>query len=262
MCKEICIGTDKFCCVVVVLIALAIIMGAYVVSRDCFKCRGFWIGLIIALLGVICAICCLVCCKCSAKYISSKNAVIVPNGNESEFAKHKNLKFVYFSKEDATLEPRQFLGCDKVEHILLPSKLKTIPDYAFACCSSLKKLEIPETVETIEEYAFLGCSTLEEIRIPAKKIGKYAFADCTKLKEIKLQKNFKIDEKAFYGCDALNLIRFEYDKENFDKNILKDYEKWGISGETKIAFSGSGDKTETITQFLERLEKEPESGTK
>ena len=50
-----------------------------------------------------------------------------------------------------------FKGCDKLEEIVMPKKLKKIDSEAFQGCSSLTKLTLPDSVMSIGKGAFCGC---------------------------------------------------------------------------------------------------------
>ena len=56
-----------------------------------------------------------------------------------------------------------FKGCDKLEEIVMPKKLKKIDSEAFQGCSSLTKLTLPDSVMSIGDYAFAYCSDLSKI---------------------------------------------------------------------------------------------------
>lgn len=48
-----------------------------------------------------------------------------------------------------------FKGCDKLEEIVMPKKLKKIDSEAFQGCSSLTKLTLPDSVARIDGLAFV-----------------------------------------------------------------------------------------------------------
>jgi hypothetical protein len=61
-----------------------------------------------------------------------------------------------------------FKGCDKLEEIVMPKKLKKIDSEAFQGCSSLTKLTLPDSVMSIGDFAFRGCTGLVKITSLAK----------------------------------------------------------------------------------------------
>ena len=82
-----------------------------------------------------------------------------------------------------------FKGCDKLEEIVMPKKLKKIDSEAFQGCSSLTKLTLPDSVARIDGLAFCGCSGLTELTLPnsVKSIGDGAFAYCSGLEKITVE---------------------------------------------------------------------------
>ena len=82
-----------------------------------------------------------------------------------------------------------FKGCDKLEEIVMPKKLKKIDSEAFQGCSSLTKLTLPDSVMSIRDEAFRGCSGLTELTLPnsVASIGDGAFADCSGLEKITVE---------------------------------------------------------------------------
>ena len=99
-----------------------------------------------------------------------------------------------------------FKGCDKLEEIVMPKKLKKIDSEAFQGCSSLTKLTLPDSVMSIRDEAFRGCSGLTELTLPnsVASIGDSAFAYCSGLTELTLPNSItSIGYSAFYGCSGL-----------------------------------------------------------
>lgn len=65
-----------------------------------------------------------------------------------------------------------------VERILLPSRLKSIPEETFRDCTSLSYVGFGDCLEEIEDNAFRGCVSLKALSLPGDiaKIGHDAFA--------------------------------------------------------------------------------------
>ena len=110
-----------------------------------------------------------------------------------------------------------------LEHIRLPSGLKTIGNWTFSCAFSLQEIVIPESVTRIGEGAFGACEQLRRVTIHSKalksiepqtfegtgieritipegvtRIGEWAFESCNALKEISLPSTLRtIGERAF-----------------------------------------------------------------
>lgn len=97
-----------------------------------------------------------------------------------------NVKTVIFLNEN---EMPSFAGCEVLENVKLPSKLKVLEpkDFfskgVFCRCSNLKNVIMPDTLETIGNSTFEDCTSLETLTIPSSvtSIGNNAFKDCPKL---------------------------------------------------------------------------------
>ena len=75
------------------------------------------------------------------------------------------LKDKYYEIDERVEEicKEAFKGCDKLEEIVMPKKLKKIDSEAFQGCSSLTKLTLPDSVARIDGLAFSNCSDLSKI---------------------------------------------------------------------------------------------------
>ena len=118
------------------------------------------------------------------------------------------LKDKYYEIDERVEEicKEAFKGCDKLEEIVMPKKLKKIDSEAFQGCSSLTKLTLPDSVMSIGKGAFCGCSGLTELTLPnsVKSIGDGAFADCSGLTELTLSNSLvSIGGNAFRWCSEL-----------------------------------------------------------
>ena len=73
-------------------------------------------------------------------------------------------------------------------HINIPSKVTTIPIYAFYSSTSLESIALPSELKKIDGYAFYGCSALNEVNFPSNlsEIAYSAFNGCRNLKTIVL----------------------------------------------------------------------------
>ena len=118
------------------------------------------------------------------------------------------LKDKYYEIDERVEEicKEAFKGCDKLEEIVMPKKLKKIDSEAFQGCSSLTKLTLPSRVASIGRWAFYGCSGLTELTLPdtLECIEAFAFCGCSGLTELTLPNRVRIIEvSAFYGCSGL-----------------------------------------------------------
>ena len=116
------------------------------------------------------------------------------------------LKDKYYEIDERVEEicKEAFKGCDKLEEIVMPKKLKKIDSEAFQGCSSLTKLTLPDSVARIDGLAFCGCSGLTELTLPnsVKSIGDGAFADCSGLEKITVESgNSRYDSRD--NCNSI-----------------------------------------------------------
>lgn len=124
--------------------------------------------------------------------------------NSGAFANCSSLTDVKF-KACENIGSYAFYSCNALNHITLPSDLKTIDQYAFAGCSSLHSVDFPPLLESIGSYAFQSCA-LDSISLPGlTRIDEYAFQYCGNLKEVKVPSTLEsVGDKAFEGCSNLN----------------------------------------------------------
>ena len=135
------------------------------------------------------------------KLLSIQNAW---NWDDGVFANCSSLTDVKF-KACNNIGIRAFSGCYALNHITLPSDLKTIDQYAFAGCSSLHSVDFPPLLERIGSYAFQSCA-LDSISLPGlTRIDESAFQNCSNLKEVKVPSTLEsVGDNAFDGCTQLN----------------------------------------------------------
>ena len=116
------------------------------------------------------------------------------------------LKDKYYEIDERVEEicKEAFKGCDKLEEIVMPKKLKKIDSEAFQGCSSLTKLTLPDSVARIDGLAFCGCCGLTELTLPnsVKSIGDGAFTDCSGLEKITVESgNSRYDSRD--NCNSI-----------------------------------------------------------
>lgn len=81
-----------------------------------------------------------------------------------------------------------FSRCYNLKHIVIPSLITTISDYAFQYCYLLRTVCIPASTTIFARGCFSDCSALERIIMPknATTITYSMFAFCYKLSKVKL----------------------------------------------------------------------------
>jgi hypothetical protein len=119
-----------------------------------------------------------------------KRDVVVYSEDYKKLVDATALKDKYYEIDERVEEicKEAFKGCDKLEEIVMPKKLKKIDSEAFQGCSSLTKLTLPDSVMSIGKGAFCGCSGLTELTLPSRvaSIGRWAFYGCSGLSELTL----------------------------------------------------------------------------
>ena len=121
------------------------------------------------------------------------------------------LKDKYYEIDERVEEicKEAFKGCDKLEEIVMPKKLKKIDSEAFQGCTGLTKLTLPDSVMSIGNYAFYGCSGLAELTLPnsVTSIERMTFYGCSGLTELTLPDSVaSIGDGAFICCSDLSKI--------------------------------------------------------
>ena len=140
-----------------------------------------------------------------------KRDVVVYSEDYKKLVDAAALKDKYYEIDERVEEicKEAFKGCDKLEEIVMPKKLKKIDSEAFQGCSSLTKLTLPNSLTEIGKSAFSLCSGLTELTLPnsVTSIGDGAFRGCRGLTGLTLPNSVtSIGESAFYLCSGLSKI--------------------------------------------------------
>ena len=96
-----------------------------------------------------------------------------------------------------------------VKHVILPTTLKTIGDYAFSNNPLLMEINLPTDLQSIGKCAFQKCSGLTSMTIGNNVIslGKGAFQYCSGLSSVTIGNNVaSIEDSAFYSCSGLTTV--------------------------------------------------------
>ncbi len=115
------------------------------------------------------------------------------------------MRSVDLSEANSTEVPNNaFHSRHQLEHVTLPTILKSIGSQAFFACDKLQDITIPASVTSIGNAAFSGCKSLKEITIKGTpSLGEYTFARLSGLKTITVDS--KVPPKAavstFYGIE-------------------------------------------------------------
>ena len=140
-----------------------------------------------------------------------KRDVVVYSEDYKKLVDATALKDKYYEIDERVEEicKEAFKGCDKLEEIVMPKKLKKIDSEAFQGCSSLTKLTLPDSVMSIGKGAFCGCSGLTDLTLPDSVtiIGDGAFQGCSGLTELTLPKCVRVVEACtFKDCSGLTKL--------------------------------------------------------
>ena len=156
----------------------------------------------------------------------------------------KNLCKVLFSKESelTAIFESAFFGCQKLDSIIIPAGVKSIPKKCFAA-SGLKSIKLPESVQFVDSMAFYGCEKLSEITFNKKiqEIGEFSFANNHSLESIDLPDSLKIIKSySFSNCSNLKEVKttentclIEIHNGSFENTQI---EQIGVSCKAKILF--------------------------
>ena len=143
-----------------------------------------------------------------------------------------------------------FVGCNRLNDIILPTSLETIGKYAFLDCGNIKKITLPETLRTIEGGAFENCGNLREIyfnAIDCKAIVEYAdttgiipiFHNSSIRKVILGPKVETIPDYMFYQCHDI-------EEASLFNKTLKSIGKYAFYEARTLKYIYIGESVETI----------------
>ncbi len=152
----------------------------------------------------------------------------IPDGNVTISSRNhhyrEQIKSVNIPESVFYIEDGAFANSYNLEHIALPSKLKSIGEKAF-WHSSIKDIEIPKSVHEIPEFAFRGCHNLTDVKLNKglKSIGKAGFYECNSIKKLTLPDGLeKIGHNAFGYCFSLEEINIPNSVKEIGKYIFEE----------------------------------------
>jgi|GEM_PF-6174921 len=115
-----------------------------------------------------------------------------------------------------------------IEHVSLPSDLKTIPQMTFHGCEALAEIDIPANVKEIGGQAFMSCKSVSSVVIPnnVEEIKWDAFTYCNSLETISIPISVKkitsSSNSVFYDCDKLTTVKYEGTETDKEGMIIQD----------------------------------------
>ena len=122
---------------------------------------------------------------------------------------YKNVSKLIVSEGITHIGAQSFWSLKTLEHVILPTTLKSIGEGAFAYCDSIVRVKIPEGVEKIDSTAFYDCNSLKGVWLPStlREIGSSAFYSCNLLTDIIIPDGVTImGGSLFRFCENLKTI--------------------------------------------------------
>ena len=111
------------------------------------------------------------------KHLYTTNENLILNG-KLVISNEENIKYIGKYVNNTAYG---FIGCIKLEEVILPQTITTISNKAFEGCSNLKSIYISSSVEIISPSSFKDCVDLTSIYIPNSVIliGNAPFYNCS-----------------------------------------------------------------------------------
>ncbi len=133
---------------------------------------------------------------------------------ENAFYQCPNLRTMTLGSQTVSIERYAFYQTP-IEEVIIPSKVKTIGQYAFSNCAKLKSVVIDNAPVFIDNCAFKGCTSLETLDLGNAVIGfgyyyesRYggsgAFQECTSLTKVVIPASVTEINWTFMGCSRLH----------------------------------------------------------
>ena len=98
-----------------------------------------------------------------------------------------------------------FMGCEALEHIVIPRSVMEIKSDTFDGCISLKKVELHDAITEIGSHAFRHCEALQNIILPQSLQYLNSFECCYSLREIDIPSSVK-EIGGFMFCGNLRKV--------------------------------------------------------
>ncbi len=124
------------------------------------------------------------------------------------FMNCKSLTRIHFIENIKYLGRSVFAGMDKLESIILPENIDSIPEFTFFECKSLQNIYIPSSVRSIESFSFQHTAIVDlEMPDSIEALGDAVFSRCLYLESVKLSSKLTIiPERTFDSCKELHFI--------------------------------------------------------
>ncbi len=163
----------------------------------------------------------------------------------------------------ASIGSLAFYGCTGLASVTIPDGVTSIGGSAFSGCTGLMSVTIPDSVTSIGGSAFSGCTGLTSITLPfagssssenwssytnfgyifgASSYSENNIFVPSSLKTVVINSDADIDDFAFYGCDGLTSIIFEYAANVIDDSAYVIYSGTTIYGYKNSSAEAYADK--------------------
>lgn len=146
---------------------------------------------------------------------------------QNAFSNCSGLKSVTIP-DGVSLNVAVFQSNEIIEHVSLPSDLKTIPQMTFHECKALAEINIPANVTEIGGQAYMSCKSVSSVVIPNNvvEIKWDAFTYCNSLETISIPISVKnitsSSNSVFDGCDKLTTVKYEGTETDREGMIIQD----------------------------------------
>lgn len=133
---------------------------------------------------------------------------------KEEFASNKYLTTLIIPNTIESIEYGAFKNCNRLVSIIIPKSVVRIDSCAFENCTSLCNIKIPGNVKKIKSKVFSNCSNLINVCLceGIEYIDNNAF-EMSGVVSLSLPNSLlKCDYYAFYKCNALKNIEFNYNE--------------------------------------------------
>jgi len=121
------------------------------------------------------------------------------------FCLQTRLRYIELHDDIISIGNAAFMGCEALEHIIVPCSVMEIKSDTFDGCISLKKVELHDAITEIGSHAFRHCEALQDIILPRNLNYLNGFECCYSLHEIDIPSSVK-EIDGFMFCNNLRKV--------------------------------------------------------
>lgn len=145
----------------------------------------------------------LIFCWQKKEYFSGQQSVKVIE--PFAFCLQTRLQNIELHSDIISIGNAAFMGCEALEHIVIPHSVMEIKSDTFDGCISLKKVELHDAITVIGSHAFRHCEALQDIILPQSLQYLNSFECCYSLREIDIPSSVK-EIGGFVFCGNLRKV--------------------------------------------------------